>query len=107
MLVRSTILPVCPKGWRVPPPRGRFLRAKKTPHIAAIDQSRGERHVELPGQRLLILVSPGFLSVAPDAMTFKSELLDQAAAANVIISALDARGLYLEVQTRAGGLAPP
>ncbi len=58
---------------------------------------------KLPGQRLLILVSPGFLSVAPDAMTFKSELLDQAAAANVIISALDARGLYSGSADASGG----
>ena len=49
---------------------------------------------KLPGQRTLILVSPGFLSLSPDAMTFKSELLDRAAGSNVVISALDARGLY-------------
>jgi VWFA-related protein len=58
---------------------------------------------KLPGQRLLILVSPGFLSVAPDAMTFKSELLDQAAGANVVISALDARGLYSGSADASGG----
>ena len=50
---------------------------------------------KLPGQRTLILVSPGFLSVSPEAMTFKSELLDRAAGSNVVISALDARGLYV------------
>jgi VWFA-related protein len=49
---------------------------------------------KLPGQRTLILVSPGFLSLSPEAMTFKSELLDRAAGSNVVISALDARGLY-------------
>jgi VWFA-related protein len=49
---------------------------------------------KLPGQRTLILVSPGFLSVSPEAMTFKSQLLDRAAGSNVVISALDARGLY-------------
>jgi VWFA-related protein len=49
---------------------------------------------KLPGQRTLILVSPGFLSLSPDAMTFKSQLLDRAAGSNVVISALDARGLY-------------
>jgi len=49
---------------------------------------------KLPGQRMLILVSPGFLSLSPEAMTFKSELLDRAAGSNVVISALDARGLY-------------
>jgi VWFA-related protein len=49
---------------------------------------------KFPGQRTLILVSPGFLTVASDAMIFKSELLDRAAGSNVVISALDARGLY-------------
>jgi VWFA-related protein len=49
---------------------------------------------KLPGQRTLILVSPGFLSLSPEAMTFKSQLLDRAAGSNVVISALDARGLY-------------
>jgi VWFA-related protein len=50
---------------------------------------------KLPGQRTLILVSPGFLSLSPEAMTFKSQLLDRAAGSNVVISALDARGLYV------------
>ena len=50
---------------------------------------------KLPGQRTLILVSPGFLSLSPEAMTFKSQLLDQAAGSNVVINALDARGLYV------------
>lgn len=48
----------------------------------------------LPGQRLLILISPGFLSVTPEAMSLKSQIVDAAAQANVTISALDARGLY-------------
>jgi VWFA-related protein len=48
----------------------------------------------LPGQRTVILVSPGFLTVTPEAMNFKSEILDLAARSNVTISALDARGLY-------------
>jgi VWFA-related protein len=48
----------------------------------------------LPGQRTLILMSPGFLTVVPEAMTDKSRILDLAAQSNVTISALDARGLY-------------
>jgi VWFA-related protein len=50
---------------------------------------------KLQGQRILILLSPGFLSLSPDAMTFKSRIFDQAAAANVVINTLDARGLYV------------
>jgi VWFA-related protein len=48
----------------------------------------------LPGQRTLILISPGFLTLTPEAMTEKSQVLDLAAQSNVIIGALDPRGLY-------------
>ena len=49
----------------------------------------------LPGQHTLILVSPGFLSNTPEALSDKSEIMDIAAQANTTISALDARGLYV------------
>jgi VWFA-related protein len=49
----------------------------------------------LPGQRLLVLISPGFLTVTMEAMSRKSQILDLAARSNVTISALDARGLYV------------
>lgn len=48
----------------------------------------------LPGQRTLILISPGFPSMTPELMVEKSEVLDLAARSEVTISALDARGLY-------------
>jgi VWFA-related protein len=48
----------------------------------------------LPGQHVIIFVSPGFLTPDPAAMTLKSEVLDAAAQSNVTINALDARGLY-------------
>jgi VWFA-related protein len=48
----------------------------------------------LPGQRMLILVSPGFLPIEQESMTLESRVMDLAAQNNVIISALDARGLY-------------
>ena len=47
-----------------------------------------------PGQRILILVSPGFLPLEQESLTAESRLLDLAAQSNVNISALDARGLY-------------
>jgi VWFA-related protein len=47
-----------------------------------------------PGQRMLILVSPGFLPLEQESLTAESRLLDLAAQSNVEISALDARGLY-------------
>jgi VWFA-related protein len=53
-----------------------------------------QRMKTLPGQRTLVLVSPGFLTMTPESMSFKSKILDLAAQANVTISALDARGVY-------------
>ena len=50
--------------------------------------------IALPGQRLLILVSPGFLILTPEARGDESQIIDMAAQANVTVSALDARGLY-------------
>jgi VWFA-related protein len=51
----------------------------------------------LPGERSLILVSPGFLTLTAEAMTEKSQILDAAAESSVTISALDARGLYTTI----------
>jgi VWFA-related protein len=48
----------------------------------------------LPGQRTLILISPGFMTINALAIAQASEILDIAARANVTVSALDARGLY-------------
>ncbi len=52
------------------------------------------RMAALPGERTLILISPGFLTVTAEGMTEKSEILDLAARSNVTINALDVRGLY-------------
>jgi len=49
---------------------------------------------KLEGRRLLILVSPGFLAITPEALKLQSEVLDVAAEGNVTISTLDTRGLY-------------
>lgn len=48
----------------------------------------------MPGQRTLVLISPGFLTVTPEAQVGKSAILDTAAKLNVTINSLDARGLY-------------
>jgi VWFA-related protein len=50
---------------------------------------------KLPGQRVLILVSSGFLTLSPETMAWKSKIMDVAAAADVVINAVDARGLYV------------
>jgi VWFA-related protein len=48
----------------------------------------------MPGQHSLILISPGFFAGTLAARTEEERILDQAAQANVMISTLDARGLY-------------
>ena len=47
----------------------------------------------MPGQKTIILVSPGFFT-NPDHRSEESDVLEKALRANVVISALDARGLY-------------
>ncbi|HTS63997.1 MAG TPA: VWA domain-containing protein [Candidatus Acidoferrales bacterium] len=51
------------------------------------------RMAAMPGQRTVILVSSGFLTL-PEHNTEKSEIMDRAIKANVLLNALDARGLY-------------
>ena len=52
------------------------------------------RLAPLPGQRTLILVSSGFLNIEHQSIEMESRIIDVAARANVVISSLDARGLY-------------
>jgi len=62
----------------------------------------------LPGQRNLILLSPGFLTVTSEGLNGKSRLLNLAAQSNVTINALDARGLYttaIDATERGAGTA--
>ncbi len=49
----------------------------------------------MPGQRLIVLASPGFFAQTPEGIRETAEVLDLAAKANVIISALGARGIYI------------
>lgn len=59
---------------------------------------------KLPGRHTLVFVSPGFLTLAPDTMVLKSEIMDLAAASDVTVNALDARGLYAgNLDTSEGG----
>jgi VWFA-related protein len=53
------------------------------------------RMAAMPGQRSIILVSGGFFTLAEHA-TEKSEIMDRAIRANVLINSLDARGLYTD-----------
>ena len=49
----------------------------------------------MPGQRMIVMVSPGFLRLN-DQLQDETAIIDQAIRANVTISALDARGLYTD-----------
>jgi VWFA-related protein len=51
------------------------------------------RMAAMPGQRSIILVSGGFVTLMEHA-TDKTEIMDRAIRSNVLINALDARGLY-------------
>ncbi|MBZ5623264.1 MAG: VWA domain-containing protein [Acidobacteriia bacterium] len=48
----------------------------------------------MPGQRTIILASPGF--IAPEQRPEETEVMDAAIHSNVIISSVDARGLYTD-----------
>ena len=61
--------------------------------LATIKEVVG-RMANLPGQRTLILVSPGFVSLAPEALGWESQIMELAVRSNMTINALDARGLY-------------
>jgi VWFA-related protein len=52
------------------------------------------RMAKLPGERTLVVVSPGFVPLEADALMQESQVIEMAAQSNVTISALDARGLY-------------
>jgi VWFA-related protein len=52
----------------------------------------------LPGQRVLVLISSGFIALTPAAEQAKSRAIEMAAQSNVSVSALDARGLYTEME---------
>ena len=61
------------------------------------------RMAAMPGQRSIILVSGGFVTLAEHSME-KTDIMDRAIRASVLINALDARGLYTDTPdiTRPG-----
>src|ERR1019366_4206844 len=53
------------------------------------------RMAAMPGQRSIILVSNGFVTL-PEHSIDKTEIMDRAIRASVLINSLDARGLYTD-----------
>jgi VWFA-related protein len=49
-----------------------------------------------PGQRSIVVISPGFFVLDPMFFPDRDDILDKAIRANVMINALDARGLYTD-----------
>lgn len=47
-----------------------------------------------PGQRLIVLASPGFLAETSEAISDKAEILDLAATMNVTVNSLNVQGLF-------------
>jgi VWFA-related protein len=63
-------------------------------HLALTSLKEIVRRVSaVPGQRCVVLVSPGFIT--PQEEYDVDNLIDRALRANIIISAIDARGLYV------------
>jgi VWFA-related protein len=59
----------------------------------------------MPGKRSIVLASPGFLALDPDAQRGVAELIDQAIRSDIVINALDMRGLYLAGMDPSRGTA--
>jgi VWFA-related protein len=55
-----------------------------------------QRMAGAPGQRIVVIISPGFFTLDPIYFPDKQDILDRAIRANVIISGLDARGLWTD-----------
>jgi VWFA-related protein len=58
----------------------------------------------MPGQRIVILASPGFLT--PDAHQDVTDVIGRAIRANVVVNTLDARGLWTEPGYSAADATP-
>ena len=72
----------------------------------ALDQLNNviRRMAALPGERIIILASPGFIN--PDEISRQSEMMERAVKAKVIINTLDVRGLYTEFRMSARRVFP-
>ena len=94
---------------QVLPPQGAALAARAIAQAAAqqaLTAGDAETHFALaslkdvlrrmasvPGQRTVVLVSPGFIT--PYALQEVSDVIDHALRSNIIVSTVDARGLYV------------
>ena len=64
------------------------------------------RMAAMPGERMILVASPGFLTVSMEALETESDILDRAVRENVVINALNARGLWTSSEFEASRSAP-
>ena len=62
--------------------------------ILSVIQAIVRRMGAAPGQRQIVIASPGFLTLSSEAVSEKADILNAATHANIMISGLNARGLY-------------
>jgi VWFA-related protein len=75
-------------------------------HLSSLAvESVVKRMSVLPGQRTVVMVSPGYLVLA-DYLSEFGDALDRALRANVIVHTLDARGLYTDASFDASLKSP-
>jgi VWFA-related protein len=87
-----------------------FIGAQDTRLSIEVLRMTIRRLAELPGQRMLVLASPGFFARTPDERSALENVLDLAARNNVVISTLDVRGVYSTRHSDASnelGASPP
>src|ERR1700685_2470828 len=75
-------------------------------HVALDSLNAVVRRVsQMPGQRTVVLASPGFLT--PDMEYQYSDIIDHAVRSQVVINSLDARGLYVIIPYGDASHNPP
>jgi VWFA-related protein len=76
--------------------RAMDLGLRDTQETYAVITDYVRRMARLPGQRTLVLISPGFLNLEPDSVGTGALIVELAAQSNVVVSAIDARGLFTD-----------
>jgi VWFA-related protein len=73
-----------------------FAMGQQETHVSlAVLKDIVRRMSAIPGQRIVVLISPGFIAPT-EYRSDESDILDRAIKANVVINSLDARGLWTD-----------
>jgi VWFA-related protein len=76
--------------------RQAYSMVEDTTHVTLVVLKDVVRRMSaMPGQRIIVLISPGFLAPT-EFQSDKSDILDRAIKASVVIDSLDARGLWVD-----------